>query len=58
MFIACLLIKLIISKPVMTIILQMIVGISVYIGMLILFRDKFLNTILGKVKEKIAFLKS
>ena len=58
MFIACLLIKLIISKPVMTIIVQMIVGISVYIGMLILFRDKFLNTILEKVKEKIAFLKS
>ena len=53
MFIACLLVKLIIHMPVISIIIQIIVGISAYIGMLILFRDKFLNTIIEKVKEKL-----
>ena len=53
MFGACLLIKLIINKAVIKIIVQMIVGVVAYIGMLILFKDKFLNTILEKVKSRI-----
>lgn len=57
MFIACLAVKFIIHKPAILIIIQMLVGVSVYIGMLILFRDKFLNTIIDKVKEKFSSLK-
>ena len=57
MFIACSLVKLIGLKPVLSIIVQMAVGVTVYIGMLILFRDKFLNTILEKIKEKFSNLK-
>lgn len=57
MFIACQLVKLIGLKPVLSIIVQMAVGVTVYIGMLILFRDKFLNTILEKIKEKFSNLK-
>ena len=58
MFIVCLLVKLIIHAPVISIVIQIIVGIGAYIGMLILFRDKFLNTIIGRVKEKIFGLKA
>ena len=57
MFGACLLVKLIIHKIAITIILQMIVGVAVYVGMLILFRDKFLNTILDRIKGKITDFK-
>ena len=57
MFVGCLLVKMIIHIPVISIIIQIIVGISIYMGMLILFRDKFLNTIIGKVKEKLFGLK-
>lgn len=57
MFVGCLLVKMIIHIPVISIIIQIIIGISIYIGMLILFRDKFLNTIIGKVKEKLFGLK-
>ena len=58
MFIVCLLVKLIIHAPVISIVIQIIVGIGAYTGMLILFRDKFLNTIIGRVKEKIFGLKA
>ena len=54
MFMMCLLVKSIIHKPVLTIIVQMMIGVSVYCGMLILFKDKFLNTILKRVKERFA----
>lgn len=57
MFCTCLLVKLIITKSAIKIVLQMIVGIGVYVGMLILFRDKFLNTILERIKSKLLALK-
>ena len=57
MFLACLLVKLIGLKPVLSIIIQMAVGVGVYVGMLIIFRDKFLNTILDKIKEKLSGLR-
>lgn len=57
MFGACQLVKLVIHIPAVTILAQMIVGVAVYIGMLILFRDKFLNTILDRVKGKISDFK-
>ncbi len=53
MFLACLVVKLIVHIPVASIISQIIVGILTYIGILILFKDRFLNTILEKVKEKL-----
>lgn len=56
MFGACYLVNLVISGPV-SILIQMIVGAIVYIGMLILFRDKFLNTILERIKGKISEFK-
>ena len=57
MFLVCLVVKLIVHIPVACIISQIIVGILTYVGMLILFKDKFLNTILEKVKEKLGILK-
>ena len=57
MFLACFLVKLIGLKPVLSVIAQIVVGIAVYVGMLILFRDKFLNTILEKIKEKFSNFK-
>ena len=57
MFLACLVVKLIVHIPVASIISQIIVGILTYIGILILFKDRFLNTILEKVKEKLNGLK-
>jgi O-antigen/teichoic acid export membrane protein len=57
MFGACSLVKLLLHKPAVTIIIQMAVGVGAYIGMLILFRDKFLNTILERVKGKVSDFK-
>ena len=57
MFGVCILIKLAIHKPVITILIQMIMGICTYVGMLILFRDRFLNTVLERIKEKISEFK-
>jgi len=57
MFGACSLIKLVIHNGVASVLVQIVVGAIVYIGMLILFRDKFLNTILEKIKEKISGLR-
>ena len=54
MFGACCLIKLVVHNGVASILVQMAVGTIVYIGMLIIFRDKFLNTILEKIKEKLS----
>lgn len=54
MFIICISIKLIINKSLITIILQVLIGSMTYIGMLILFKDKFLYTILEKIKEKFS----
>lgn len=57
MFVSCSLIKLVLYKPVLTIIVQMLIGIGAYIGMLLIFRDKFLNTILEKIKGKFSEFK-
>ena len=57
MFMACLLVKFTIHNSVVNIITQIFIGASVYIGMLIIFRDKFLNIIIEKVKEKFSDLK-
>ncbi|MBR2290252.1 MAG: flippase [Clostridia bacterium] len=57
MFGACMLVKLLIHKAVITIIVQMLVGVGVYVGMLILFRDRFLNTILDRIKGKVSEMK-
>ena len=53
MFGVCQLVKLISDTGILSVMLQCIVGFSVYIGMLILFRDKFLNTIIDKIKSKL-----
>lgn len=57
MFLMCLVVKLIVHTPVVSIIAQITVGVLTYIGMLILFKDKFLNTIIETVKAKLASLK-
>jgi len=57
MFGACLVMKFVIHHAVVTILVQMLVGVCVYIGMLILFRDRFLNTILERIKGKISEFK-
>jgi O-antigen/teichoic acid export membrane protein len=57
MFIVCLLLKLIVNTGFLSIILQCIVGASVYLGILLLFKDKFLNTILEKIKSKFSDMK-
>ena len=57
MFGACCLVKLIIHRPAVKIIVQMIVGVGAYVGMLILFRDRFLNTILERIKGKVSEFK-
>lgn len=57
MFLGCLLVKMLIKNPSLSVVLQMITGISIYLGMLILFKDKFLNNILEKVKERFFKLK-
>lgn len=57
MFLMCLVVKLIVHTPVVSIIAQITVGVLTYIGMLILFKDKFLNTIIETVKAKLTSLK-
>ena len=57
MFLMCLVVKLIVHTPVVSIIAQITVGVLTYIGMLILFKDKFLNTIIETVKAKLASLR-
>jgi O-antigen/teichoic acid export membrane protein len=52
MFIVCLLLKFIVNKGFISVIIQCIVGASVYLGILLIFKDKFLNTILEKIKSK------
>jgi hypothetical protein len=44
--------KLIVNTGIISILLEAVVGILVYFGILILLKDKFLNTILEKTKEK------
>ena len=57
MFGVCILIKLAIHKPVITILIQMVMGVCTYIGMLVLFRDRFLNTVLERIKGKVSEFK-
>lgn len=53
MFIVCNLTKLIISTGMLSIILQMAVGIVVYVIILIILKDEYLYMFLNKVREKI-----
>ena len=57
MFMVCMLVRLIVHKPAFTIVLQMMFGAITYIGMLILLRDRFLNTILERIKGKVSEFK-
>jgi len=57
MFLVCQIIKLIIKTGLLSLILQCGIGAIVYIGMLILFKDKFLNTIIDKIKSKFSGLR-
>ena len=57
MFLVCQIIKLIIKIGLLSLILQCGIGAIVYIGMLILFKDKFLNTIIDKIKSKFSGLR-
>jgi O-antigen/teichoic acid export membrane protein len=52
MFAICMFTKLIVNTGIISILLEAVVGILVYFGILILLKDKFLNTILEKTKEK------
>ena len=53
MFAACTIVKLLISTGILSILLQMIIGIVVYVIMLIVFKDKFFNTIIERIKSKL-----
>ena len=53
MFTACTIVKLLISTGILSILLQMIIGTVVYVIMLIVFKDKFLNTIIERIKSKL-----
>jgi len=53
MYGVCQIIKLIVNTGMITIILQGIVGVVAYGGILILLKDKFLNRIIENVKQKI-----
>jgi O-antigen/teichoic acid export membrane protein len=57
MFIVCLIINIFLKSGFISIIIKCVVGASVYLGLLILFKDKFLNTILEKVKSKFVDMK-
>jgi len=57
MFGICSLIKLIIKTGILSIILQVGAGVIVYIGILILLKDRFLRNILDTIKTKISSLK-
>lgn len=57
MFGVCNLVKLVIHKPIFTIICEMVLGFATYIGVLILLRDRFLNTILERIKGKVSEFK-
>lgn len=58
MFGACSLVKAFISTGVLSIILQMGIGVVVYILMLIWFKDKFLNLIIQRIKAKLMGFKA
>lgn len=53
MFAFCSLVKWIISVGLISLILQGVVGVVVYVSMLILLKDKFLNKIIDTVKSKL-----
>lgn len=58
MFIACCFTKLIINTGIISILLQCVVGVAVYVGMLLLLKDKFLYRIIDTVKSKFLGLKN
>ncbi len=58
MFIACCIIKLIINTGVISIVVQCIVGVLVYVGILFLLKDKFLYRIVDTIKSKFLNLKN
>lgn len=54
MFGICNLVKIFVKTGVLSVVLQCGLGFAVYCGMLILFKDKFFNNILEKIKSKFS----
>lgn len=57
MFIACSLTKLIINTGIISLLLQCIVGVVVYVGILFLLKDKFLYKVIDTIKAKFLSFK-
>ncbi len=56
MFGICSIVKIFVKTGVLTIILQCSIGLLVYVGLLILLKDRFMRSIIDKVKSKMPIL--
>lgn len=53
MFAICIIIEKIIQNNLICIMIQVVIGIIIYVGCLILLKDEFINSIMNKVRQKI-----
>lgn len=58
MFAGCMLVEIFISAGLARLLIQCIIGVALYVGMLVLLKDKFLFKIIDKIKEKFSGLKN